>query len=55
MVAACCMVKGQSSGVIVLSHFEIAWLSTDRAAVHIVPFDRSKKLFCHFFIDADKV
>jgi hypothetical protein len=47
MVAACWMAKGQSSGVIVLSHFEIAWLSIDRAVAQSVPCDRSTRPFCH--------
>jgi hypothetical protein len=48
MAAACWMVKGQSSGVIVVSHFEIAWLSFDCAAAQSVPFDHSTRPFCHW-------
>jgi hypothetical protein len=47
MVAACCMAKFLSSGVIVLSHFEIAWFSIERAAAHSVLFDLSTSPFCH--------
>jgi polyferredoxin len=47
MVADCWMAKGQSSGVIVLSYFEIAWLSIDHAAAQSVSFERSKRPFCY--------
>jgi hypothetical protein len=40
------MAKGHSSAVIVLSHFEIAWFSIDRAAAHCVPLDLSARPFC---------
>jgi hypothetical protein len=41
------MAKGHSSAVMVLSRFEIAWFSIDRAAAHSVPFDLSIRTFCH--------
>jgi hypothetical protein len=47
IAAACCMAKGHSSAVIVLSHYEIAWFSIDRAAAPSVPFDLSPSPFYH--------
>jgi hypothetical protein len=46
IVATCCMAKGHSSAVIVLSHLEMAWFSVERAAAHSVPFERQ---LGHFF------
>jgi hypothetical protein len=42
------MAKCHDSAVMVLSHFEIAWFSIERAATHIVPFDLSTSPFFQF-------